>query len=81
MAKIYQNLYDYDNAIENIDNAISKAPNTDYKSSFLWNKTCILHDMGDKKSINLIQEAIDMRKDDKAKEELQNTVIRWSSEL
>lgn len=80
IAKIYQNFHDYDNAIENIDNAISKAPNTDYKSSFLWNKACILHDMGDKKCIDIIQEAIDMRKDDKAKVEWQDTITRWSSE-
>ena len=81
MAKIYQNLHDYDNAINNIEKAISKTSNTDYKSSFVWNKACILHDMCDKKCIDVIQEAIGMRKDDKAKVEWQDTVIRWLSEF
>lgn len=80
-AKIYQNLHDYDNAIGNIDKAIYRTSDTDYKSSFLWNKACILHDMGDKKCIDIIQEAIDMRKDDKAKVEWQDTLSRWLSEL
>mgnify|MGYP003521071319 FL=1 len=69
VAKIYQNLQDYPLAIENIDKAIAKVSDTDYKSSFLWNKACILYDMGDKKSLKILQEAIDMRKEDKAKDE------------
>lgn len=52
LAKIYQNLHDYDSAIDNIDNAIAKTSDTDYKSSFLWNKACILYDMGDKRCID-----------------------------
>lgn len=81
MAKIYQNLHDYDNAIDNIDNAIAKTSDTDYKSSFLWNKACILYDMGDKRCIDIIQEAIDKRKEGKAKNEWKKTIIRWSSEF
>lgn len=69
VAKIYQNLQDYPLAIENIDKAIAKVSDTDYKSSFLWNKACILYDMGDKESLKILQEAIDMRKEDKAKDE------------
>lgn len=81
LAKIYQNLHDYDNAIDNIDKAIAKTSDTDYKSSFLWNKACILHDMGDNICIDIIQEAIDMRKECKAKKEWQDFFIRWSSEF
>lgn len=81
LAKIYQNLHDYDNAIDNIDKAIAKTSDTDYKSSFLWNKACILHDMGDNICIDIIQEAIDMRKECKAKKEWQDIFIRWSSEF
>lgn len=81
LAKIYQNLHDYDNAIDNIDNAIAKTSDTDYKSSFLWNKACILYDMGDKRCIDIIQEAIDKRKEGKAKNEWKKTIIRWSSEF
>lgn len=81
LAKIYQNLHDYDNAIDNIDKAIAKTSDTDYKSSFLWNKACILYDMGDKKCIDIIREAINIRKDDKAKIEWLKTKEDWSKEV
>lgn len=78
VAKIYQNLQDYPLAIENIDKAIAKVSDTDYKSSFLWNKACILYDMGDKESLKILQEAIDMRKDDKAKDEWKEMLNKWT---
>lgn len=78
VAKIYQNLQDYPLAIENIDKAIAKVSDTDYKSSFLWNKACILYDMGDKESLKILQEAIDMRKEDKAKDEWKEMVNKWT---
>ena len=81
LSKIYQNLHDYDNAIDNIDKAIAKTSDTDYKSSFLWNKASILYDMGDKKCTDIIQEAINIRKDDKAKMEWLNTKEKWSKEV
>ena len=81
LAKIYQNLHDYNNAIENIDKAISTNSDMDYKSSFLWNKACILHDMGDKKCIGIVQEAINIRRDDKAKIEWQKMKKNWSQEV
>ena len=78
VAKIYQNLQDYPLAIENIDKAIAKVSDTDYKSSFLWNKACILYDMGDKESLKILQEAIDMRKEDKAKDEWKEMLNKWT---
>lgn len=78
LAKIYQNLQDYPLAIENIDKAIAKVSDTDYKSSFLWNKACILYDMGDKESLKILQEAIDMRKEDKAKDEWKEMLNKWT---
>lgn len=78
VAKIYQNLQVYPLAIENIDKAIAKVSDTDYKSSFLWNKACILYDMGDKKSLKILQEAIDMRKEDKAKDEWKEMLNKWT---
>lgn len=78
VAKIYQNLQDYPLAIENIDKAITKVSDTDYKSSFLWNKACILYDMGDKESLKILQEAIDMRKEDKAKDEWKEMLNKWT---
>lgn len=78
LAKIYQNLHNYPRAIENIDKAIAKVSDTDYKSSFLWNKACILHDMGDKESLIILQEAIDMRKEDKAKDEWTEMLNKWN---
>lgn len=78
VAKIYQNLQDYPLAIENIDKAIAKVSDTDYKSSFLWNKACILYDMGDKESLKILQEAIDMRKEDKAKDEWKDMLNKWT---
>lgn len=77
VAKIYQNLQDYPQAIGNIDKAIAKVSDTDYKSSFLWNKACILYDMGDKESLKILQEAIDMRKEDKAKDEWKEMLNKW----
>lgn len=78
VAKIYQNLQDYPLAIENIDKAIAKVSDTDYKSSFLWNKACILYDMGDKESLKILQVAIDMRKEDKAKDEWKEMLNKWT---
>lgn len=78
VAKIYQNLQDYPLAIENIDKAIAKVSDTDYKSSFLWNKACILYDMGDKESLKILQGAIDMRKEDKAKDEWKEMLNKWT---
>lgn len=78
VAKIYQNLQDYPLAIENIDKAIAKVSDTDYKSSFFWNKACILYDMGDKESLKILQEAIDMRKEDKAKDEWKEMLNKWT---
>lgn len=78
VAKIYQNLQDYPLAIENIDKAIAKVSDTDYKSSFLWNKACILYDMGDKECLKILQEAIDMRKEDKAKDEWKEMLNKWT---
>lgn len=78
VAKIYQNLQDYPLAIENIDKAIAKVSDTDYKSSFFWNKACILYDMGDKESLKILQEAIDMRKEDKAKNEWKEMLNKWT---
>lgn len=78
VAKIYQNLQGYPLAIENIDKAIAKVSDTDYKSSFLWNKACILYDMGDKESLKILQEAIDMRKEDKAKDEWKEMLNKWT---
>lgn len=78
VAKIYQNLQNYPLAIGNIDNAIAKVSDTDYKSSFLWNKACILYDMGDKESLKILQEAIDMRKEDKAKDEWKEMLNKWT---
>lgn len=78
VAKIYQYLQDYPLAIENIDKAIAKVSDTDYKSSFLWNKACILYDMGDKESLKILQEAIDMRKEDKAKDEWKEMLNKWT---
>ena len=78
VAKIYQNLQDYPLAIENIDKAIAKVSDPDYKSSFLWNKACILYDMGDKESLKILQEAIDMRKEDKAKDEWKEMLNKWT---
>lgn len=80
LAKIYQNLQDYPHAIENIDKAIAKASDTDYKSSFLWNKACILHDMEDKECLNILQEAIAMRKEGKSKEEWKEMLKKWETE-
>lgn len=81
MAKNYQNLQEYPQAIENIDKAITKVSDTDYKSSFLWNKACILHDMEDKECLMVIQKAIDMRQEDKAKEEWKEMLNKWAVEF
>ena len=81
LAKIYQNLQDYPHAKENIDKAIFKVSDTDYKSSFLWNKACILHDMGDKECVLILKEAIGMRKEDKAKEEWKEMLVEWNNDF
>ena len=81
LAKNYQNLQEYPQAIENIDKAITKVSDTDYKSSFLWNKACILHDMEDKECLMVIQKAIDMRQEDKAKEEWKEMLNTWAVEF
>lgn len=81
LAKNYQNLQEYPQAIENIDKAITKVSDTDYKSSFLWNKACILHDMEDKECLMVIQKAIDMRQEDKAKEEWKEMLNKWAVEF
>lgn len=78
LAKIYQNLQVYPQAMGNIDKAIAKVSDKDYKSSFLWNKACILYDMGDKESLKILQEAIDMRKEDKAKDEWKDMLNKWN---
>lgn len=80
LAKIYWGLHDFSNAISNIDKAISKTTDLDYKSSFLWNKACIMHDMGDKACIQVLQEAIDMRREDKAKGEWGEKLKEWKTE-
>ena len=77
LAKIYRGLHDFDNAISNIDKAISKTTDIDYKSSFLWNKAEIMHDMGDNTCVQILQEAISMRKDDKAKGEWMEKQKEW----
>ena len=79
MAKAYQNLRNYEMAIEYIDKAISTVKDDDYRSSFLWNKACILHDKGDSSYLNVIKAAIEMRKDDKAKKEWIAQMKEWSN--
>lgn len=79
MAKAYQNLRNYEKAIEYIDKAISTVKDDDYRSSFLWNKACILHDKGDSSYLNVIKAAIEMRKDDKAKKEWIAQMKEWSN--
>ena len=81
LAKIYQNLHDFDKAICNIDKAISKASDKDYGTSFIWNKACIMHDMGDIECLNVLQEAISMRKGDKAKNEWMKMKKIWEIEF
>lgn len=78
MAKVYQNLGNYEKAIEYIDKAISTVKDADYSSSFLWNKACILHDKGDASCLDVIKAAIEMRKDDKAKNEWIEQMKSWS---
>lgn len=79
MAKVYQNLGNYEMAIEYIDKAISTVKDADYSSSFLWNKACILHDKGDSSCLDVIKAAIELRKDDKAKKEWIEQMKEWSN--
>ena len=78
MAKVYQKLGNYEMAIEYIDKAISTIKDADYRSSFLWNKACILHDKGDASCLDVIKAAIEMRKDDKAKNEWIEQMKEWN---
>ena len=79
MAKAYQNLRNYEKAIEYIEKAISTVKDDDYRSSFLWNKACILHDKGDSSYLDVSKAAIEMRKDDKAKKEWIAQMKEWSN--
>lgn len=81
MAKLCHKLEKYDKALDYIDKAIAGIADKGYKSSFMWNKANILHDMGDSSCITLLQEAIDMREADKAKGEWEKTIEVWASEL
>ena len=80
MAKLYKLRNDYDKALGYIDKAIDKTDDRGYKSSFKWNKANILHDKGDKSCFELLQEAIDMREQDKAKEEWEKILKIWLDE-
>lgn len=81
MAKLYHKLEEYDKALDYIDKAIAGIADTGFKSSFMWNKANILHDMGDSSCMTLLQEAIDMREADKAKGEWKKTIEVWASEF
>lgn len=81
MAKLYHKLEEYDKALDYIDKAIAGIADTGFKSSFMWNKANILHDMGDSSCMTLLQEAIDMREEDKAKSEWKKTLDVWASEF
>lgn len=81
MAKLCHKLEKYDKALDYIDKAIAGIADKGYKSSFMWNKANILHDMGDSSCITLLQEAIDMREADKAKGEWEKTIEVWASEF
>lgn len=81
MAKLCHKLGKYDKALDYIDKAIAGIDDKGYKSSFMWNKANILHDMGDSSCIILLQEAIDMREADKAKGEWEKTIEVWASEF
>ena len=81
MAKLCHKLEKYDKALDYIDKAIAGIADKGYKSSFMWNKANILHDMGDSSCITLLQEAIDMREADKAKSEWEKTIEVWASEF
>lgn len=77
MAKLYQMLKDYGKALGYIDKAIGQADDNGYKSSFLWNKANILHDMEDSSCLKVLQDAIGMREEDKAKGEWIETMNKW----
>lgn len=81
MAKLCHKLEKYDKALDYIDKAIAGIADKGYKSSFMWNKANILHDMGDSSCMTLLQEAIDMREADKAKSEWKKTIEVWASEF
>lgn len=81
LAKIYQGLLNFDTAIDYINKAISKASDTDYRSSFIYNKACILHDMGNRECIQVLQDAICMRKENKAKNEWMKMEKIWEKEI
>lgn len=81
MAKLYQMYKEYDRALECIDKAIAKNEDEGYKSSFMWNKANILYEKGDKSCLSLLRDAIEMRKDDKAKKEWKETLKKWSNEF
>lgn len=81
MAKLCHKLEKYDKALDYIDKAIAGIADKGYKSSFMWNKANILHDMGNSSCMTLLQEAIDMREADKAKREWKKTIEVWASEF
>lgn len=81
MAKLCHKLGKYDKALDYVDKAIAGIADTGFKSSFMWNKANILHDMGDSSCMTLLQEAIDMREEDKAKSEWKKTMEVWASEF
>ena len=80
MAKLYHLRKDYDKALNYIDKAIGNTDDIGYKSSFMWNKANILHDKGDYSCITLLQGAIDIREQDKAKDEWKETLKIWLNE-
>lgn len=80
MAKLYMMREEYDKALNYIDEAIANVDDIGYKASFIWNKANILHRIGDCSCLTLLQEAIDIREADKAKDEWEETLKKWSDD-
>lgn len=74
MAKLYNAMKNYEQAMQYIERAISIEKHTEYKSSFLHDKAVILNGMDNSLCIEVLQEAIDMRG-------TEDIIDEWSKEI
>ena len=78
-AKYFAKVGDWPAAIEKINIAIESTDDPDYKSSFIWNKACFLHEMGNLSCISTLNNAFAIRETD-IPEEWENAKVIWKKE-
>lgn len=61
-AKYYAKVGNWSAALGKINTAIEEMDDVDYKSSFMWNKACFLHEMGDSNCLSMLDQAMATRK-------------------